>query len=240
MFAPKSRGRSFERGAASSLKRSRRPRVRGLSTSCCCQRAHSQGAGQWGSRCAVGPDCGPPPCPAAECVPGSGQSQAIRNGDAALASVSLLSPSYLMPAGFSFGTGSIRVGAARACGRAVIDAYVSLGSASEIARHFIRRGRARRVGFGLDFLSGSGLDKSALRTRGSGWAERVSWAGGGCCDRWHPRPQPGRPGRQCCDIASSASTAMTTAAMMTPTTHPTASPSTSGCSAGELRTWWTA
>jgi hypothetical protein len=35
-----------------------------------------------------------------------------------------------------------RVAAARACGRAVIDAFVSSGSASEVARRFIRRGRA--------------------------------------------------------------------------------------------------
>ena len=39
-----------------------------------------------------------------------------------------------------------RVAAARACGRAVIDAFVSSGSASEVARHFIRRGKAE----GLD------------------------------------------------------------------------------------------
>jgi len=35
-----------------------------------------------------------------------------------------------------------RVAAARACGRAVIDAYVSLGSASDVARHCICRGKA--------------------------------------------------------------------------------------------------
>jgi hypothetical protein len=39
-----------------------------------------------------------------------------------------------------------RVAAARACGRAVIDACTSSGSASEVARHFIRRGKAE----GLD------------------------------------------------------------------------------------------
>jgi hypothetical protein len=35
-----------------------------------------------------------------------------------------------------------RLAAARACGRVVIDAYVSQGSASDIARRFIRRGKA--------------------------------------------------------------------------------------------------
>ncbi len=34
-----------------------------------------------------------------------------------------------------------RLAAARACGRVAIDAYVSLGSASDVARHFIHRGK---------------------------------------------------------------------------------------------------
>lgn len=35
-----------------------------------------------------------------------------------------------------------RIGASRACGRPVIDAFVCFGSASEVAKHLIRRGRA--------------------------------------------------------------------------------------------------
>ena len=116
--------------------------MRGLSTSCCCQRAHNQGGGpvgvvtaQWVPIAILNLDLQPSVF--------LDQEKVRRFEMAMLGGGRFPAIAVVSDAGRLFvHDGFHRVAATRACGRSAIDAYVSLGSASEVARHFIYRAKA--------------------------------------------------------------------------------------------------